>query len=159
MIARHPPAAPIRSAPYNSPIGPFVLVSASVTTTPDKKNGMVNINVAIASGAISEGVALRTDGNGMTRLATWQIGRAIANARAIHGNKRAARSGAKIVPPTNTSTAPAAMPSIATDTARKDRWYHVSTESRRVSSTSSIRVASVTKKRPDASQKTRGRPV
>ena len=77
-----------------------------------------------------------------------EIGSEAANIKAAAGSARVARSREKSSPPTNTMTAPAAIPSIATDTARKERWYHVSTDRRRVSSTSSISVASVVKNNP-----------
>ena len=64
------------------------------------------------------------------------------SAIAAAGRNLTALSGENHSPPTKTNTAPAAIPSMATETARKDRWYHVSTERRRVSSTSSISVAS-----------------
>src|SRR3972149_4067293 len=51
----------------------------------------------------------------------------------------------------NTNTAPAAMPSIASETAKKDRWYQVRTDSSRASSGSRSSVASVVKKRPTPS--------
>ena len=131
---------------------PPARVSASVTTTPERKNGTVIASVLAPSETIAIMPAEPSDGSGTTSVTTCEIGIAIANQSAVRASAGRTFAPSKRAPPRNTATAPAAMPSIASETAKNDRWYQVSTESRRESRISTSSVAAVVRNRPSESQ-------
>ncbi len=88
---------------------------------PEMTNGIARTSVATASPERSDGEKPRIPGIGIARFVKCEIGIASASARQAPGRSFDARSGAKRSPPTNTRTAPPAMPSMATDTAKNER--------------------------------------
>src|SRR5262245_57877608 len=86
--------------------------------------------------------------SGIVSETTCDSAMLIAKARAARGKRRSAPSPVNDGPARKTRTAPAAIPTIASETARNDRWYQVRTESSRPSRISSSSVAKVTQNKP-----------
>ena len=121
ITLRQPTAAPARSHAYSRPIGACIRVSASVTAMPDRKNGTLSRITTTASGMTSASRASVSGGTGMTRVVRWMAGMDSASASVERASIRAAASPRARSPRRKTYTAPLAIPSMASDTARKDR--------------------------------------
>src|SRR6187397_284823 len=74
ITARQPNAAPPRSDAYKRPTCPEVRVSAIVTTTPERTNGIASTDVATATAVISISENSVSTGIGMQRLARCVAG-------------------------------------------------------------------------------------
>src|SRR5688572_21591912 len=133
-------------------MGPPHRVSATVTATPDRTNGTASDAVETAMDRISITEPVAIGRNGTVRFTTCEAGTVHANHRATRASSAGARSVENCSGRLNTKTAPAAIPSIASDTARNDRWYQVRTESNLASRVSSSRVERVRRNRPRNNQ-------
>jgi hypothetical protein len=118
---RQPSAAPSRSAAYRRLGEPPDLVKASVTATPASRNGSPSTSVANTIALTSRTLNSSSTGMGIDKLPMCINGIARANQTVTRGSSRIARCSEYRSPPTNTSTAPAAMPSIANDTVKNAR--------------------------------------
>src|SRR5690606_18612562 len=113
ITSRQPAAAPARSQAYSQPTGPPLLVSASVTATPEQKNGTPSTVTSTASGRISESRASVSGGIGTVSVTRCDSATEAAIASAARGSARCAPAPRYASPLRNTYTAPDAMPSIA----------------------------------------------
>jgi hypothetical protein len=132
-------------------MGACIRVSAMVTAMPEKKNGTPRRITSTTSGSTRDTRASVSGGTGTTSVARCVSGMATAIASVDRTSICGAASPRACSPLRKTNTAPLAMPSIASETARKDRWYQVRTERSRVLRISTRRVANVVSARPGAS--------
>jgi hypothetical protein len=146
ITSAQPAAAPIRSIPYATCGGSPARVSASVSTRPPAKNGRAKTTPVVKSA--TKLMKSPTGINGSASATVALAGSKIASPSALWARRAGIVAGSNQAGRTNTSTAPAVMPSIASEITKNAKWYQVITLMMRVSSTSNDNVATAVRNTP-----------